>query len=61
MVRVTCQLDDYSQPAKPTIRVHNHWNSKRFVELEVEGKRYTVLGRDLITAVENCMNTNNLV
>ena len=61
MVKVTCQLEDYSTPAKPSIKIHNHWNTKRMVEIEIDGKRYTVCGSDLITAVENCMNTNSLV
>ena len=60
MIKVTCQLEDYSSPAMPSIKVHNHWNTKRQIELEVDGKRYTVDGQDLITAVENCMNTNSL-
>ena len=60
MIKVTCQLEDYSSPVMPCIKVHNNWISKRLVELEVDGKRYTVDGRDLITAVENCMNINSL-
>lgn len=60
MIKVTCELSDYSDPAMPCIKVHNNWISKRRVELEVDGKRYTVDGHDLITAVENCMSTNNL-
>ncbi len=60
MVTVTCQLEDYSTPAMPRIKVHSHWNTKRHVELEVDGKRYTVVGQDLITAVENAMHTNSL-
>lgn len=60
MVKVSCQLEDYSTPPMPYIYVHNNWITKRNVELEIDGKRYTVNGRDLITAVENCMNTNSL-
>lgn len=60
MVKVICQVEDYSSPSKPCIKVHNNWLSKRQVDLEVDGNRYTVDGRDLITAVENCMNTNSL-
>ncbi len=59
MIKVSCQLEDYSNPPMPYIKVHNHWFSKQNVELEVDGKRYTVNGRDLITAVENCINTNS--
>lgn len=55
-VKVTCEISEYSDTAKPSIRVHNHWNSPDFVELEVEGKRYTVDGRQLKIAVDNCMN-----
>ena len=40
------------------IRVHSHWNNDKFVELEVDGERYTVCGEDLITAVKNAMNVN---
>lgn len=25
MVKVTCQLEDYSSPAMPCIKVHNNW------------------------------------
>lgn len=60
MVKVSCALEDYSDPRKPPIKVHNHWNTKKMVELEVDGKRYTVVGEDLITAIKNAMNTNSL-
>ena len=58
MIKVSCELRDYSDPAKANIRVHNHWNSNSLVELEVNGERYTVKGSDLIEAAKNCMNTN---
>ena len=60
MVKVTCQIEDYSNPSMPCIKVHNSWLTKRQVELEVDGKRYTVDGDELITAVKNCMNTGLL-
>ena len=60
MIKVTCQLEDYSSPAMPNIKVHNNWCTKKNVELEVDGKRYTVNGQDLIQAVQNCMATNLL-
>ena len=58
MVKVTCQLTDYSEPAKPSIKVHNHWNYSSLVELEINNECFTVSGTDLIEAVKNCMNTN---
>lgn len=56
-VKVTCEVKDYSEPAKVNIRVHSHWNINRFVEIEINGERYTVNGNDLKTAIDNCMNT----
>lgn len=60
MIKVTCEVPDYSDPAQPSIKVHNNWNTKRMVEVEIDGKYYTVDGRDLITAIENCMSSNSL-
>lgn len=60
MIKVTCQLDDYSSLSMPSIKVHNNWNTKRNVDLEIDGERYTVNGYDLIQAVQNAMNTNSL-
>ena len=60
MIKVTCQLDDYSEPSKPSIKVHNHWNNSNLIELEVDGVRYTVSASDLIAAINNATNTNNL-
>lgn len=56
-MKITCELRDYSEPAQPSIKVNAHWNLQRFVELEIEGKKYTVLGQELIEAVKNCMNS----
>ena len=56
-VKVTCEISEYSDTAKPNIRVHSHWNISDFVELEIEGKRYTVSGKQLKIAIDNCMNT----
>lgn len=47
LVKVTCQINEYSEPTKGSLKVHNHWNINRFVELEIDGKRYTVNGNEL--------------
>lgn len=60
MVRITCQITDYSEPAKTEIKVHNHWSISGLVEIEVDGERHTVLGTDMIEAVRNAMNTNDI-
>ena len=54
-MKITAEINDYSEPSNTPIRVHNHWNIGRFVELEVEGKRYTVKGSELISAINRCM------
>lgn len=55
-VRVTCEINDYSEPRKPSMRIHSHWNSNSFVELEINGEKYTVDGKELKIAIDNCMN-----
>jgi hypothetical protein len=57
-IKVTCEVQTYDNPAKPSIRVHSSWYDDRQVEIEVEGKRYTVMGKDLITAIEDAMCVN---
>lgn len=55
-IKVTCEVPECSDTAKTNIMVHNHWSRKDLVEIEVEGKRYTVEGRSMKIAIENCMN-----
>ena len=59
MIKVTCELPDYSEPAKPSIRVHNHWCYNNLIEIEINGERYTVDASDLIAAVQNATNRGN--
>lgn len=54
-MKITAEINDYSNPSKTPIRVHNHWNIGSFVELEVNGERYTVKGSELISAINKCM------
>ena len=55
-IKVTCEVSECSDTAKGRILVHNHWNRKDLVEIEVDGKRYTVDGESMKTAIDNCMN-----
>lgn len=57
MVKVTCEIETKGEKATPSIRVHNHWNYDTLVEIEIDGKRYTVAGEDMKVAIDNCMNT----
>ena len=51
-MKVTCEITDYSNPAKPNIRIHNAWNDNGRIELEVNGERYVVSAAELKSAVE---------
>lgn len=53
-MKITLEIDDYSIPAKPCIRIHNAWNDGSKVVIEVEGERYTVDADELISAVQRC-------
>ena len=55
-MKVTCEIDDYSDPKKPNIRVHSHWVHGGLVELEIGGERYVVSGYELKKAIDNAMN-----
>ena len=54
-MKVTCEINDYSEPSKVNIRVHNAWAQSDMVELEVNGERYTVKGNELISAINRCL------
>lgn len=40
-----------------TLKVLSHWNSHDRVVLEIEGKKHTVVARDLLAAISNATNT----
>lgn len=54
-IKVTCQINDYSDPPQPSIKIHAHWNDSKMVVIEIDGKKYTVNGIDLKTAIDNAM------
>ena len=51
-MKVTVEINDYSKPSQPCIRVHNSWCDGSKVELEVNGERYTVSADELISAIK---------
>lgn len=57
MIKVTCELKEYSNPSKPSILIHSHWYDHRFIEIEINGERYIIFGEDMIKAVNNATNT----
>lgn len=51
-MKVTVEINDYSNPTQPYIRIHNAWSDGSKVELEVKGERYTVSADELISAIK---------
>lgn len=51
-MKVTVEINDYSKPAQPCIRVHNAWSDGSKVELEIKGERFTVSAEELISAIQ---------
>ena len=53
------EVDDVDVPTDKEVQmgIHSHWALNDLVILEVEGKKYTVMGETLIIAVRNAMNT----
>ena len=51
-MKVTIEIHDYSDPAQPCIRVHSLWHDGSKAILEVDGKNYTVLIDELISALQ---------
>lgn len=54
-MKVTCEINDYSNPAQPNIKIHSAWATGSNVEIEVDGERYEVNGKELISAVQKAM------
>jgi hypothetical protein len=57
LIKVTCKVEAYDEPAKSSITVHSHWYDSSKVEIVIGEEIRTVLARDLIAAVNNCTNT----
>ena len=65
MISVECKVQVYesqnppSTNKMPIVTVRNHWNYTERVVIRIDdGTEVTVVGRDLITAIENAMRTN---
>jgi hypothetical protein len=54
------EVDGQETPAlsskRPHIIVRSHWNRDEFVVLEVEGKKFTLLAKDIRAAIANAVN-----
>ena len=57
MIKVTCTIETYDDPAKTSITVNNHWNSNRFVELIIGDEKRIVRENELKAAIDNGTNT----
>ena len=55
-MKVMCELNDYSKPSKPRIKILSCWNDSKIVIVEINGEQFTVSGGEMIEAVKNAMN-----
>lgn len=58
-IKVTCQVQSYDNPAKPSLFIKSDWCESSKVILEWDGKELTVVANDLIAAVQNATNINS--
>lgn len=56
-IKVTCKLNSYDNPVKPSVNVHSHWNDDDLIVIEYMEEKITLVGKDLKAAIDNCMNT----
>jgi hypothetical protein len=56
-IKVTNEVKTYDEPAKPSIRVHSHWNQRDRVVIEIVGSQATVLAADIRAAIDNATHT----
>lgn len=56
-IKVTNEIPTYDDPAKPSVRVHSHWNDPDMVVIEFDGRKVTVLAREAKAAIDNATNT----
>lgn len=58
-IKVTNEIETYPEDDKPTeiVMIKSHWNDEDRVHIIIGSKDLIILGRDLITAIENAMRT----
>ena len=60
-VKVICEVRAYLEREEKatnlTLEVESHWNYRDRVYVRIGSEETIVVGRQLIAAIENCMNT----
>ena len=65
MIKVTNEISIYEVEGKalettigdPKLKINSHWNNPDRVEMEFDGKKITILARELKVAIDNATNT----
>lgn len=50
-MRVLCEIDDYSNPKQPKIKIHSKSFDGTMIDLEINNIKYTVCADELISAI----------
>lgn len=61
MIKVNCEIKSTVNYKDFIIKMSSYFNDRGKVELEIDGEKYIVSGKDLVTAVNNCLNINNTI
>ena len=51
--------NELSQLNRLHLTISNHWNRRKFVVLEIDGKEYTVEANQLSRAIDNAQNAHS--
>ena len=57
MIKITCKVESYDDPVKPSIIIHSHWHDNQKVILEIGEQKITVKASEMEAAIKNCTNT----
>jgi hypothetical protein len=57
MIKVTCKVKSYDEPAKTDVTVNNHWYNNGMVEIVIGDEKREVSAKELKAAIDNCTNT----
>lgn len=58
-IKVKCEVTTYQDdidPSRKKLTIRSHWSNDSKINIEIGDIEVEVVGRDLITAINNCMN-----
>lgn len=50
-MKITCEINDYSKPKQPKIKIHSKSFDTTMIDIEINNIKYTVCADELISAI----------